>query len=266
MCRIHLSRHTIFCLLLTGAVSLGASVYARAATEQVAFTFSSLNGVGPDALTSDGADNFYGTAISGGSNSCGLVFKLSPGTNGWIETVLYNFTCGSDGERPIGRLISDSAGNLYGVTQSGANSNCGFGCGVVFELSPGSSGWTETVLHSFTGGSDGAQPNGGLVSDASGNLYGTSSFGGNTSKCNSSRCGTVFKLGRTSSGWTFKVLHSFTGGNDGAIPEATLVMAPKGVLYGTAAFRWESKLRRLPGSRLRNRLGADTSNGRYLEI
>ena len=92
---------------------------------------------------------------------CGTVFKLSPTSKGWAETVLYRFTGGTDGAFPR-NLVLDSAGNLFGTTLGGGSfsgNNCSlFGCGVVFELSPGPSDWTETVLHTFTGGSDGWRP------------------------------------------------------------------------------------------------------------
>jgi hypothetical protein len=96
------------------------------------------------------------------------------------ETVLYTFQGGSDGSSPIGDLIFDSAGNLYGTTQYGGGGSCSLngyqGCGTVFELSPnGNGGWTETILYSFQDSSDGEQPSAGLIFDGAGNLYGTTS-------------------------------------------------------------------------------------------
>jgi hypothetical protein len=94
---------------------------------------------------------------------------------------------------------------------------------------------TESVLYSFTGGNDGANPNGGLLSDAAGNLYGTTFAGGNVGGCGGAGCGVVFKLSLTSSGWTETVLHSFTGGPDGANPDSGLIFGAGGNLYGTAS-------------------------------
>jgi uncharacterized repeat protein (TIGR03803 family) len=206
---------------------------AAGVSEDVLYSFGSLSGFyGPGSLTLDRAGNLYGTA---GSQGSGIVFELSPsGLGGWAETTLHSFS-GIDGANPSGPLLFDNAGNLYGMTKNGGTGDCSFGgCGVIYELSPGSAGWVETVLYSFTGGSDGRYPAGGLVADSSGNLYGTASFGGNLSQCLGSGCGTVFMLAQTPKGWEFKVIHSFSGGNDGAEPLAGLSIH-SGSLYGTAS-------------------------------
>jgi uncharacterized repeat protein (TIGR03803 family) len=137
-------------------------------------------------LTRDAAGNLYGTTAYGGAHGPGVVFELSPtGT----EAVLYSFTGGADGANPTAALVRDSAGNLYGTTFFGGGSSaCQFfdgSCGVVFKLSPTG---TETVLHSFTGGADGATPLAGLIQDAAGNLYGTTYGGG------AHGAGVVFRL------------------------------------------------------------------------
>jgi uncharacterized repeat protein (TIGR03803 family) len=126
-------------------------------------------------LIADRRGNLYGTTLDGGSAAgWGVVFKLSPGGT---ETVLHAFTGGSDGANPQASLLGDRFGNLYGTTTRGGASvsGCNVGCGVVFKLSPA---WAETVLHAFTGGSDGALPLAGLTADRSGNLYGTTYNGG----------------------------------------------------------------------------------------
>ena len=137
-------------------------------------------------LTFDGAGNLYGTTAYGGSfgvncgsPGCGVVFKLTPNKDGnWTESVLYSFTGGADGKSPSAGLVFDVAGNLYGTTLRGGNCG-GDGCGVVFKLVPKSDGsWTESVLHSFTGGKDGFGPQADLIFDAAGNLYGTTADGG----------------------------------------------------------------------------------------
>jgi uncharacterized repeat protein (TIGR03803 family) len=140
---------------------------------------------------------------------------------------LYRFT-GSGGLNPNGDLIFDAAGNLYGTTQRGGSAcaSSSNGCGVVFELSPASSGWTETVLHSF-GGVYGEYPSAGVVFDAKGNLYGTTLAGGIYNK------GTVFELSPTDSGWKETVLYSFTGATDGDSPVTGVVLDGPGNIYGT---------------------------------
>ena len=170
-------------------------------------------------LIFDKAGNLYGTTEFGGANNQGTVFEITPNSNGsWTETVLYSFTGSTDGGQPYGSLVLDAAGNLYGTTNFGGSSNCNLGCGTVFELTPSSGGWKETVLYTFTGGSDGREPYARLLSDASGNLYGTTLLGGNIGSVCSTGCGTVFKLTHGSSGWTESVLYAFQGGADGASP------------------------------------------------
>jgi hypothetical protein len=118
-----------------------------------------------------------------------------------------------DGGDPLARLIFDGSGNLYSTTWAGGSSNCGLGCGVVFELTLGSSGWTESVLYSFTNRSDGANSDAALIFDKAGNLYGVTWYAG------AYGWGVVFKLATNSDGsWTESVLHQFKGDKDGPIP------------------------------------------------
>jgi uncharacterized repeat protein (TIGR03803 family) len=137
---------------------------------------------------------------------------------------LHSFT-GDDGAAPVAGLIADPAGNLYGTTQRGG-AGCGWGCGTVFQLTPSGS---LNVLYSFSG-SDGGNPDGALIADAAGNLYGTTQEGGAPASCNTPYgCGTVFQL--TPSG-TLTVLHIFTG-SDGRYPHSDLIADAAGNLYGT---------------------------------
>jgi uncharacterized repeat protein (TIGR03803 family) len=172
--------------------------------ETVLHTFEASDGANPaSVLLFDSAGNLYGTTDTGGNLACqgglgcGVVFELSPQPNGtWAETVLYTFCSLSnctDGRRPAeGPLIRDSAGSLYGTTETGGGTGCGGdGCGVVFRLD--NSG-NETVLHRFTGGTDGAFPITGLTMDSARNLYGTAPAGGDTTCNPPTGCGTVFKL------------------------------------------------------------------------
>jgi uncharacterized repeat protein (TIGR03803 family) len=191
--------------------------------ETVLYAFAGgTDGYAPSAaLLADKAGNFYGTTFEGGSNACGgdgcgTVFKLTPHGG---ETVLYAFTGGVDGSLPQAGLIADKAGNLYGTTYEGGNNN--FACGVVFKVAAHGA---ETVLHTFTG-DDGCFPNGGLLADKHGNLYGTTVGGG------SDLAGTVFKLAPNG---TETVLHSFSN-SDGSLPEGNLMLDASGNLYGTAS-------------------------------
>ncbi len=176
----------------------------------------------------DVAGNLYGATDAGGAYGGGVVYKID--TTG-KETLLYSFKGFSDGDGPSSVLLLDDAGNLYGTTKAGGNGECGgSGCGVIFELSPQQGGsWTESVLYVFCSlpnCADGEQPLAGpLVQDPAGNLYGTTYFGGTDDD------GVVFKLDTTGKE---TVLHSFTGGVDGAEPWAGLTMDGAGSLYGVA--------------------------------
>ena len=219
-----------------------------ASNERVLYNFNGTDGDGPNGLIFDAAGNLYGTTAAGGGSGCnggcGTVFELTPGLNGqWAETVLYSFCAASnctDGAVPLAGLIFDAAGNLYGTTeQGGSYSGClGYSCGTAFQLSPGANGkWTEKVLHSFGKGQDGWWPDAGLILDAAGSLYGTTSRGGGVSSCNGNDCGTVFELTTGANGkWKEKVLHRFGKGMDGIDPEARLIFDAAGNLYGTTQY------------------------------
>jgi len=186
-------------------------------TETLLYSFmGGTDGASPWAsVILDKAGNLYGTTCAGGAYGYGTVYEVD--TTG-AEELLYSFMNGSDGANPYAGLIWDPVGNLYGTTSAGGTStNCN-GCGTVFKLTPGSGGWTETVLHAFDG-RDGAQPMGGLLRDAAGNFYGTT-FGG-----------TVFKLSKK---LKVTVLYSVDGFSDGNPYLETLVRDRAGTLYGTA--------------------------------
>jgi uncharacterized repeat protein (TIGR03803 family) len=258
------------------------------AKEKVLYAFTGgSDGNGPNSpLIFDNAGNLYGTTVTGGADGYGTVLELKPSGSGWTETVLYSFVNLSDGVIPIGPVLLDKKGNLYGLTQQGGPS----GYGTAFELSPNSNGgWTKTTIHAFAGGSDGISPYGGLVADSKGNLYGftlsggsgpcqyygpgcgtifelkrshgswkevvifsfpggsggqtpigltldeAGNFFGTTSQGGSGDAGIVFKLSRSEGGWTETILHAFTGGGDGSSPSASVTLGPAGNLYGTAS-------------------------------
>jgi uncharacterized repeat protein (TIGR03803 family) len=216
-------------------------------TESVLYSFTGgTDGANPLAgLIFDGAGNLYGTTSAGGTGSCnipyasgcGVVFELTPNSDGsWTEIVLYSFSGGADGAQPEAHLTFDTAGNLYGTTDAGGvhlsgpcASRTANGCGVVFELTPNSNGtWTESVLHAFTGGNDGAAQIGSLILDAAGSLYGTAQLGKYSA-------GVVFKLTPNAGSWKETILHAFDSPKDGADPFSFtgLVFDSAGNLYGT---------------------------------
>jgi uncharacterized protein YceK len=234
---------TVFKLTPNGSGAYGESVlYAFP-------SFDSTDGAVPwGGLISDATGSLYGTTGEGSfcPSTCGTVFKLTPNGNGtYGHSVLYRFAGASDGANPNAGVVSDSMGNLYGTTfYGGGGGSCvgGFtangGCGTVYKLTPNGNGtYTETVLYGFTGGSDGANPFAGLISDAMGNLYGTTQYGGGSSNCiGGFGCGTVFKLTPIGSGtYAETVLYRFTGGTDGSGPLASLFADGMGNLYGTTA-------------------------------
>jgi uncharacterized repeat protein (TIGR03803 family) len=214
-------------------------------------------------LVIDEAGNLYGVTGYGGDGSCtllggavgcGTVYELSPPAkqgDPWTETVLYSLKGGKDGYVAIGDLVFDKAGNLYGATLfgGGKGTTCdslyGGQCGTVFELSPPKTTggkWTERVLHSFAGGTDGADPTGGLVLNGKGAIYGTTQVGGyHQGVCDRGNgyegCGTVFALkppAQEGGNWSESVLWRFEGTpNDGLGPNGRLALDSSGSLYGT---------------------------------
>lgn len=194
------------------------------------------DGGAPDAgLVRDSLGNLYGKTVIGGGvgcggDGCGTVFKLSAAGK---FKVLYRFTGykdGGDGYDSYGSLIRDSSGNLYGTVPFGGDMNCKQGnwtrgCGVVFKVD---NTGKETVLYAFTDGVDGAFPFFGLTRDRAGNLFGTTSAGGDFSGCGSVGCGTVFKLDQNGK---LTTLYSFTGGSDGSFAN-DMVLDASGNLYG----------------------------------
>jgi uncharacterized repeat protein (TIGR03803 family) len=188
------------------------------------------DGQEPDAnLILDAAGNLYGTTPTGGKHNVGSAFELTPGSSGWSLTLLYSFgSYKGDAGPPRDGLVMDSKGNLYGTAGGGP------GSGTVFELSPNGGTWTESILHDFGGSNKtgGYFTIGNLTMDSQGNLYGLADEGGDLSCGNGNGCGVAYKLWRAN-GWKETVLHSFAGGNDGAIPlGGQLAFDSKGNLYG----------------------------------
>jgi hypothetical protein len=238
---------TLALLLMAGA----SRPPATAGTERVLYTFHGGNdGAAPFAgVIADASGNFYGTTAGGGTGcpqGCGTVFELLPATapgGVWTEKVLYSFQgqLTGDGANSQTPLVFDAAGNLYGTTLNGgvAGPGCGSGgCGTVFELVPPTfpgDPWSETVIHAFQSGADGAGPFSNMVFDRAGNLYGTTVSGGGTG-CGGGGCGTSFELSPPAVAgepWTEKILYVFQGGLDGAFPAGNLAIDATGNLYET---------------------------------
>ncbi len=213
-------------------IAFAGSVFAQHTRQ---FNFYGGNGETPKSgLITDGQGNYYGSTYVGGAYGYGEIYRITSTAN---FSILYSFNPNiNDGFRPVGNLALDQAGNIYGATEQGGNN----GDGTVFELSPpqqpGGS-WTETTLYAFPGGpNDGFLPEGGLIFDSAGNLYGTTSEGGT----GGSSLGTVYELSPPSQpdgNWTETILWSFggnIGNSDAQKPACTLVMDKQGNLYGTA--------------------------------
>jgi len=201
------------------------------------FGFAVGDGSAPTTGVTVGSGGvLYGTLGNGGTAGHGMVYSLTPSAlpgGAWTETILYSFGSGSnggsDGANPQAGVVIGTGGVLYGTTESGGPSNDG----TVYSLAPPSSpggAWTETILHSFAGGSHGATPTAGVAIGRGGVLFGTTNSGGSSNE------GTVFALSppATPGGtWADRILHSFTGGSDGGNPQGGLIISGGGVLYGT---------------------------------
>jgi hypothetical protein len=202
-------------------------------TETFLYSFISRDdGFNPYAEVSfDRAGNLYGTTLNGGggvncsNDGCGTAFQLTPNANGtWTKNTIHIFQGGtSDGASP-GGVVVDQAGSVYGTTGSGGGENCNGGCGTAFELTPGSSGWSESLLHSFSGGSDGTGP-GQLTFDSSGNIWGFTDGGGSGE-------GVIFELVPLQGGGaTFSVQYTFGTGQGYSNP---LTLDANGNIYASA--------------------------------
>lgn len=192
--------------------------------ETILYSFTADNDpINPAAgVTLDSKGNIFGTASLGGSNGLGAVYELTPSASGWTETILHNFQGDSDGANPVGGVVIDNAGNIFGTTFDGGIN----GGGTIYELSPSSSGWTFTTIYSLVGGYSG--PYNKLTLDGKGNIYGfTNSAGVNG-------LGSIFKLSPSANGWIFTDLYDFVGGEEGGLPYGSVAVDASGNVFGTA--------------------------------
>src|SRR5262245_22599659 len=204
-------------------------VTATATTTDVIFSFEEAEGEYADTdLETDSAGNIYGTTVLGGEFGGGTVFQLSPTSSGWDHTVLYSFTGGADGGEPYKGVTIDRLGNLYGTAVTGGSGGCEGGCGVVYKLTKSNGTWNQAVIYAFTGGDDGSGPGARVTTDRSGNLYGMAPTGGIYG------AGTIYKLQPHAGSYKFQVIHTFTGGDDGATGSAGRMLLEHGRLYGAA--------------------------------
>lgn len=220
----------VFTLILFATALTLTSAASAQVSEQVIYSFPSPGpqGYWPATQLVYRSGKFFGTTNNGGEEvcNCGVVFELAPKTGGgWNYKVLHVFQGSPDGASPVGNIVFDSAGNLYGAAPFGGNYSSR---GTVFELSPNANGsWTYNTLHSFGNTGDGSYP-AGLAIDAAGNLYGPAGSGG------ANNAGAIFKLAPGTDGaWTESLIYSFSGPTDGAGPNANLAIDTFGDLYGT---------------------------------
>jgi uncharacterized repeat protein (TIGR03803 family) len=200
-------------------------------TEAVLYSFQDVpDGSSPrSSLIADSAGALYGTAGGGGSFGEGSVFKLTPIGNSYSESILYSFQSGLDGRLPWAALLADANGNLYGTTHDGGGPRFD---GVVFELTPSSDGYTESILHRFRGLDDGRNPEAALIADHNGAMYGTT-LGSASANC--LHCGTVFRLKPNGAEFEYRVVFRFPGPSNGFYPHG-IVGDGTGALYGTTQF------------------------------
>jgi uncharacterized repeat protein (TIGR03803 family) len=214
-------------------------VTATATTTEVILSFEEEEGEYADTdLETDSAGNIYGTTVLGGEFGGGTVFQLSPTRTGWNHTVLYSFTGGADGGEPYKGVSIDPGGysatdvsvgnSLYGTAVTGGSGSCEGGCGVVYKLTKSNGTWNQTVIYAFTGGDDGSGPGARVTVDRSGDVYGMTPTGGTYG------VGTIYKLHPHAGSYTFQVIHTFTGGNDGATGSAGRMLLQHGRLFGAA--------------------------------
>lgn len=230
---LHNGLRTVFALALLCALLIGTLLSAQAQTFTVIHNFTGAgDGANPYAgLAMDGGGNLYGTTFRGG-NGNGVVYKMTHTNGSWTLAPLYKFAGSNDGSNPYAGVVVGPNGSLYGTTTGGGPN----GEGTVFNLTPPSHlcshiscSWTETLLYSFQGGTDGAVPYGSVKFDQAGNIYGTTAHGG--MRCGEG-CGTVYQLTPLGGGWTESIIYAFSVA-EGQMPLSGVILDNTGNLYGT---------------------------------
>src|SRR5271157_1676225 len=196
--------------------------------ETVILRFNEGNGDDPYGQPIfDQAGNLYGTTLYGGQRNNGEVYELTPSNGGWTENIIYSLGTSGSGYQPVGGVIFDQDGNLYGTTRFSAG-----GYGVVYQLVPSGGTWEENTVYGFQGGADQGTPETGLIMDNAGNLYGTTPWFIYGNDAN----GTVYELSPSGGGWTYTLLYSFPSGYEGAGAVSALAMDKSGNLYGETSY------------------------------
>jgi uncharacterized repeat protein (TIGR03803 family) len=219
-------------------------------TEQILYSFlGGADGTSPSGgLVADATGALYGTTGGHTVDNAGTVFKLIPPAEeggGWTKQILYSFSGLSDGGTPLGGVVFDASGALYGTTRDGGLHTCEssiISCGLVFKLTPPAvdgEAWTEEVLHAFAGGNnDGANPSTGVTIGTNGSVYGTTPTGAGSGCFFGTGCGTVYQLTPPANGagnWIEGILYVFSGGDDGGEPSSSLTPAPNSAFYGVTS-------------------------------
>ena len=224
--------------LSSGGFTGWGAVYAmvphgKTYVEAVVYSFTGGPGDGANpfaGLVADASGALYGTTLDGGAKGYGTVFKLAPSGSTYTESILHSFTGSPDGASPYGSLVVDASGAVYGTTAQGGSKQCTGGCGAVFKLTPGASGYTETIVRAFKAHNDGLYPYANVTLGPGGVIFGTTYFGGSAGN------GTVFKLTPSGASYTETLIYSFAGGTtDGTFPQSGVTLAKNGVLYGTTS-------------------------------
>lgn len=216
--------------LFAAVLLLGISA-TKASTTEVIYSFAG-GGDGEYADTEvaiDGAGILYGSTVLGGDFGSGTVWQLAPSGSSWTHTVLYSFTSGADGGEPYKGVTVGPDGNLYGTAVTGGSGSCEGGCGVAYKVTNSGGTWTQTVIYAFAGGNDGSGPGGRVALDNQGNVYGMTPIGG------AFGLGTIYQLHPDGTGnYTFKVIHTFTGGTDGSSGSPGKIVLRNGHLFSVA--------------------------------
>lgn len=210
-----------------GGAIFELSPSAHGWTETILYNFVPGSGsAGPGGVVFDAAGNLWGT-VGIATGGFGGVFELSPAGGSWNYSLVHAFTGSEhDGSFPYGTPVVDKHGVIYGLTEQGGSADKG----TVYALTPSSTGWNESVIYNFQGGTDGADPFGGVIEAAPGTLYGTTILGG------TNNVGTAFELTMSGGQWTEQVIYNFGSAGDAINPAGPLSIDHSGNMFGATQF------------------------------